>query len=111
LRVIAASVHKGDWHMATGTPYALRLAGFGLFKPNHRIPGMAVAGRVEQVGANVRAFKAGDEVFGEIKSGGFAEYVCAREALLVHKPAALSFEEAAALPVSATTALQGLRDA
>jgi NADPH:quinone reductase-like Zn-dependent oxidoreductase len=111
VRVAAASLHKGDWHLLTGTPYLLRLAGFGLFKPNHPIPGMAIAGRVEAVGPEVEDFEAGDEVFGEIRSGGFAEYVCVGAHELAHKPAGMSFEDAATLPVSATTALQGLRDA
>lgn len=111
VKVITATVHKGDWHLLTGTPYLLRLAGFGMFKPNNPIPGMAVAGQVEAVGPAVTAFRPGDEVFGEIKAGGFAEYVCAGEAELAHKPAGVSFEAAASLPVSATTALQGLRDA
>ncbi|MDP2304724.1 MAG: NAD(P)-dependent alcohol dehydrogenase [Pseudomonadota bacterium] len=111
VQVVASAVTKGDWHLLTGKPYLIRLAGFGFKKPNQPIPGMAVAGRVEAVGRNVTAFHVGDEVLGEINRGGFAEYVCVREAELVHKPATLSFEGAAAIPVSATTALQGLRDA
>lgn len=111
VRVVAAGVTKGDWHLLTGTPYLIRAAGFGVSRPNAPIPGMAVAGRVEAIGANVRTFQVGDEVFGEINRGGYAEYVVAREQELARKPTNLSFEETAALPVSATTALQGLRDA
>ncbi len=111
LKVVAVSLHKGDWHLLTGTPYLIRIAGFGLLRPNNPIPGMAVAGRVEAVGRNVKALVVGDEVFGEIKGGGFAEYVCVKETELVRKPANLTFEETATLPISATTALQGLRDA
>lgn len=111
VKVAAAGITKGDWHLLTGTPYVIRMAGFGLRKPDKPTPGMAVAGRVEAVGRNVQAFRIGDEVFGESNRGGFAEYVCMTEQELVHKPDKLSFEEAAALPVSSTTALQGLRDA
>lgn len=111
VRVIAVSLHKGDWHLLTGTPYLIRMAGFGLFKPKHPIPGMAIAGRVEAVGARVDDLRPGDEVFGEIRAGGFAEYVCAAPHELARKPPRVSFEDAAALPVSSTTALQGLRDA
>jgi NADPH:quinone reductase-like Zn-dependent oxidoreductase len=110
VKVVAAGINKGDWVLLTGTPYLLRIGGFGLRKPNEPIPGMAVAGRVEATGRNVTAFQVGDEVFGEINRGGFAEYVCATEQELAHKPASLSFEATATLPI-ATTALQGLRDA
>lgn len=111
VKVVVVSLHKGDWHLLTGTPYLIRALGFGILKPNRAIPGMAVAGRVEAVGRNVKAFRPGDEVFGEIGGGGFAEYVCVREQELAPKPASVSFEDAATLPISATTALQGLRDA
>jgi NADPH:quinone reductase-like Zn-dependent oxidoreductase len=111
VQIVAVSLHKGDWHLLTGTPYLIRLAGFGVLKPKHAIPGMAIAGRVRAVGAEVSEFTAGDEVFGEISHGGFAEYVCVSAHELAHKPAGVSFEDAATLPVSATTALQGLRDA
>lgn len=111
VRVMAASVHKGDWHMLTGKPYLIRLAGFGFSAPKRTIPGMAVAGRVAAVGQSVTVFKVGDEVFGEIGGGGFAEYVCVTEKELALKPASVSFEDAATLPISSTTALQGLRDA
>lgn len=111
LKVAAVGLHRGDWHLLTGTPYLIRLAGFGVSRPKQEIPGMAVAGTVVEVGANVKGFAVGDEVLGELPGGGFAEYVAAEAALLAHKPAAVSFEDAACLPVSATTALQGLRDA
>lgn len=110
VKVVAAGINKGDWVLLTGTPYLLRIGGFGLRKPNQPIPGMAVAGRVEAIGRNVTAFQVGDEVFGEINRGGFAEYVCVTEKELARKPASLSFEQTATLPI-ATTALQGLRDA
>ncbi len=111
VRVVASSLNKGDWHLLTGTPYLVRLMGYGVQKPTRPIPGMAVAGRVESVGAKVTAFKPGDEVFGEINRGGFAEYVCVGEKELARKPAGVSFEDAATIPVAGTTALQGLRDA
>ena len=87
--------------------------GGGLLKPKNKILGADIAGRVEAVGRNVKQFQPGDEVFGDISgcgSGGFAEYVCARENALVLKPANMTFEEAAAVPMAAVTALQGLRD-
>lgn len=110
LQVVAASLHKGDWHLLTGTPYLVRML-FGLTRPKHPIPGMAVAGRVAAVGSRVTKWKVGDEVFGEISGGGFAEYVVVRADELARRPASLTLEEVATLPVSATTALQGLRDA
>jgi NADPH:quinone reductase-like Zn-dependent oxidoreductase len=111
VRVMSAALNRGDWHLLTGTPYAVRLAGYGLLRPNRPIPGMAIAGRVVAVGAGVSGFVPGDEVLGEINRGGFAEWVCVEPSALAKKPAGLSFEQAATLPVSATTALQGLRDA
>lgn len=111
VKVVCVGLHKGDWHLLTGTPYLVRFAGFGVLKPNQSIPGMAIAGIVEAVGADVGAFKQGDAVFGEIAGGGFAEYVCVGAGELAAVPAGVSFEDAATLPVSATTALQGLRDA
>jgi len=109
VRVHAAGVDRGVWHLMTGLPYLVRL-GFGLRKPKSRVRGLDVAGRVEEVGKDVNRFQPGDEVFGTC-DGSFAEYALAKEDDLVSKPAKLSFEQAAALPTSATTALRGLRDA
>src|SRR5436305_3646774 len=110
VKVHAASVNAGDWaHLLRGKPFLMRLMGFGLLKPKHQILGTDIAGRVEAVGRNVKQFQPGDEVFGSIR-GGFAEYVCAREDSLVLKPANISFEQAASVPIAAVTALQGLRD-
>jgi NADPH:quinone reductase-like Zn-dependent oxidoreductase len=108
IRVRAAGVEQGVWHLMTGLPYLTR-AFFGLKAPKNPIRGREVAGRVEAVGRNVVGFRAGDEVFGTAE-GTFAEYVCAREARIALKPVSASFEQAAVVPISATTALQGLRD-
>ena len=110
LRVHAAGVDVGVWHLMTGLPYVLRLMGFGLLRPKHRIPGMEVAGRIEEVGKNVTDLANGDEVYG-ICDGSFAEYARAKPHQLAHKPANLSFAQAASVPVSGCTALQALRDA
>ncbi|MDI3290145.1 NAD(P)-dependent alcohol dehydrogenase [Polyangium sp. 15x6] len=110
VRVHAASVCKGDVHLLTGKPYLVRL-GFGLRRPKHRIAGQNVAGTVEAVGRNVTAMKPGDEVYGQVTCGGFAEYVRARESELAPKSTRLTFEQAAAMPDSGMTALQALRDA
>jgi NADPH:quinone reductase-like Zn-dependent oxidoreductase len=109
VRVHAAGVDQGVWHLMTGLPYLVRVMGFGLRAPKTRVRGTEFAGRVEAVGANVTRFQPGDEVFG-ICDGSFAEYACARADKLAPKPANLSFEHAAAVPVSGCTALQGLRD-
>ncbi len=109
IKVHAASVNAYDWHMLTADIFLVRL-GAGLFKPKNTRRGADIAGRVEAVGSNVKQFQAGDEVFGCIGSGGFAEYACAKEDLLALKPGGLTFEEAAAAPMAALTALQGLRD-
>jgi NADPH:quinone reductase-like Zn-dependent oxidoreductase len=109
LRVQAAGVGPDVWHLMTGQPYLVRIFGMGFSKPNNRVRGWDVAGRVEAVGQNVTEFKPGDEVFGKCK-GAFAEYACAKEENLVHKPATLTFEQAAAIPASGCTALQSLRD-
>jgi NADPH:quinone reductase-like Zn-dependent oxidoreductase len=112
VKVRAASVNAGDWHLLRADPFLTRLA-FGLLRPKHKILGADVAGRVEAVGGNVTQFQPGDEVFGDLSGcgfGGFAEYVCASEDALALKPANTSFEEAAAVPSAAATALQGLRD-
>ena len=108
VRVHAAAVNPLDWHSVRGLPYPLRL-GNGLFKPQNRIPGVDVAGQIEAVGKNVTQCRPGDEVFGLCK-GALAEYARAEEDRLVPKPARLTFEQAAAIPVGALTALQGLRD-
>jgi NADPH:quinone reductase-like Zn-dependent oxidoreductase len=108
VRVHAASIHVGDWVLMTGVPFVMRL-GTGLSKPKHRVPGTDVAGTVEAVGSQVRTFQPGDEVFGWC-AGAFAEYASAPQHQLVKKPANLSFEQAAAIGVSASTALQLLRD-
>ncbi|MBC6451436.1 NAD(P)-dependent alcohol dehydrogenase [Actinokineospora xionganensis] len=110
LAVRAAGVDPGVWHLMTGMPYLVRIAGFGLRKPKVATRGRDVAGRVEAVGRNVTRFKPGDEVYGTCE-GSFAEYATAREDRLALKPAGLSFAQAAAVPISAGTALQALRDA
>jgi NADPH:quinone reductase-like Zn-dependent oxidoreductase len=110
LKVRAAGVDQGVWHLMTGRPYLVRLFGFGLMKPKVPVRGREVAGVVESVGAGVTRFQPGDEVFGTCE-GSFAEYVCAKETLLARKPANLAFEETAAAPISAVTALQAVRDA
>ncbi|MEU4318454.1 NAD(P)-dependent alcohol dehydrogenase [Nocardia fluminea] len=109
VRVRAASLCSGDLHLLTGTPYLLRL-GFGLRRPKRPMIGQNSAGEVVAVGGSVARFRVGDEVFGEVPSGGFAEYVCADERSFAAVPAALSMAEAAAIPDSGMTALQGLRD-
>jgi len=108
VRVHAAAVNPLDWHNMRGLPYLLRMSN-GLRKPKDSVLGVDVAGHVEAVGKNVTQFQPGDEVFGLCK-GVFAEYVCGREDRLLRKPANLTFEQAAAVPVAALTALQGLRD-
>jgi len=109
VRVRAAGVDRGVWHLMTGLPYPVRLAGYGLRAPKTPVPGTNIAGVVEAVGHEVTRFQPGDEVFGFGK-GAFAEYACAPENKLAPKPANLTFEQAAAVAVSGLTALQGLRD-
>ena len=112
VKVHAASINDWDWGTLQGKPFVNRLLN-GLFKPRHRILGGDIAGQVEAVGDNVEQLQAGDEVFGDLSASGwgaFAEYVCAPEDALALKPAALTFEEVAALPQAALLALQGLRD-
>ncbi|MCB9932084.1 MAG: NAD(P)-dependent alcohol dehydrogenase [Planctomycetes bacterium] len=109
VRVRAAGVDRGVWHLMAGLPYLMRVVGFGLRAPKNPVPGMDLAGTVAAVGKNVTRFRVGDEVFG-VGKGSFAEYAVAPEAKLAHKPANLSFEQAAALAISGMTALQGLRD-
>lgn len=109
VRVRAASVDRGTWHLMTGMPYLMRIMGFGLRGPRNPVPGLAVAGTVEAVGRDVTGLAPGDEVFGTGK-GCFAQYATARASRLAPKPAGLTFEQAAAVPVSANTALQAIRD-
>lgn len=109
VRVLAASVHIGDWHVMTGLPYMLRIIGFGLRKPKAGVRGQDFAGRVDAVGTNVTQMQRGDEVFG-ICDGSFAEYATARKDKIAPKPANLTFEQAATVPTSAFAALQALRD-
>jgi NADPH:quinone reductase-like Zn-dependent oxidoreductase len=108
VHVHAAGLDRGTWHSMTGRPYLMRIMGFGFRAPKNHVPGLAVAGTVEAVGSTVTRFAVGDEVFG-VSRGAFAEYAAAREDKLTRKPSNLTFEQAAAVPVSATTALQGLR--
>ena len=107
VRVHAASIHVGDWIVMTGTPFVMRMA-TGLRKPKIQVPGTDIAGTVEAVGPGVTQLRPGDEVFGWC-TGAFAEYAAASQDHLVRKPANLSFEQAAAVGVSASTALQLLR--
>jgi NADPH:quinone reductase-like Zn-dependent oxidoreductase len=109
VRVHAASVDRGTWHVMTGLPYPIRLAGFGLRAPKAANPGRSVAGTIELVGGDVTGLRPGDEVFGTC-DGAFAEYARAEPSRLAAKPANLTFEQAAAVPVSALTALQAVRD-
>ncbi len=109
VKVYAAAANPLDWHKLRASPFFVRFSE-GLLKPKHRVLGADIAGRVEAVGSKVAQFRVGDEVFGDVGAGGFAEYVCGAENNLAHKPANVSFEEAAAVPVAALTALQSLRD-
>jgi NADPH:quinone reductase-like Zn-dependent oxidoreductase len=109
VRVHAASVDRGTWHVMSGQPYLMRVAGFGVRAPKALNPGRCLAGTVERVGSAVEGFGIGDEVYGT-GTGSFAEYAVARAAKLAAKPARLTFEQAAAMPVSAVTALQAVRD-
>jgi len=108
VRVHAAAVDRGVWHLTAGLPYPVRLVS-GLRTPKARVPGTDVAGRVESVGKDVTTPHIGDDVFG-IADGSFAQYARARQDKLAPKPKSLSFEQAAAIPVSACTALQAVRD-
>ena len=108
VRVRAASVNAYDWHLMRGLPYVVRMSE-GRRRPKRTVPGVDLAGQVEAVGKNVMQFRPGDEVFGE-RGGAFAEYVCAAEKKFARKPASLTFEQAAAVPMAGFTALQGLRD-
>ena len=107
IEVEAAGLDRGVWHLLTGKPYLIRLMGFGLTKPKNPVAGMDVAGRVVAVGDDVTRFAVGDEVFG-IGTGTYAEFAAAKEAKLVHKPDTVTYEQAAASPISGITALQAL---
>jgi NADPH:quinone reductase-like Zn-dependent oxidoreductase len=109
VRVRAVSVDRGTWHLMTGLPKLMRVMGFGFRRPKAPNPGRSLAGTVEAVGQNVTEFKPGDEVYGTC-GGSLAEYARTQVGLLARKPANLSFEQAAAIPVSGVTALQGVRD-
>jgi NADPH:quinone reductase-like Zn-dependent oxidoreductase len=111
VKVYAVSINAADLHLLRADPFLIRLSS-GLLKPKNEILGSDIAGRVEAVGRNIKEFKPGDDVFGDISAdgwGGFAEYACARENAFALKPSNLSFDEAAAVPMAAVTALQGIR--
>lgn len=108
VEVQAAGVDRGTWHLLTGKPYLMRLMGFGLRAPKQRVPGLDLAGTVVAVGSDVTRFSVGDEVFG-IGRGSFAHHAVAEEDKLAPKPPSLTFEQAAAVPVSGLTAIQGLQ--
>ena len=109
VKVSAAGLDRGTWHLMTGLPYLGRLA-FGIRKPKDPVPGRDLAGTVVAIGSSVRRFAVGESVFG-VGSGSFAEYATAREDKLARIPANLSFEQAAVVPISGLTAIQALRDA
>jgi NADPH:quinone reductase-like Zn-dependent oxidoreductase len=109
VRAHAAGVDQGVWHLMTGTPYAMRLAGFGIRAPKNPLLGYDVAGRVEAVGAHLTEFRPGQDVFGTCR-GSFAEYAVARPDRLLSKPDNVSFEQAAAVPISGYAALQAVRE-
>lgn len=107
--VVAAGMDRGTWHSMAGKPYLMRIMGFGFRRPKNHVVGLDVAGTVVAVGSDVTRFKPGDEVFG-MSRGAYAEYAAVREDKLAHKPASITFEQAAVVPISAGTAIQGLRD-
>jgi NADPH:quinone reductase-like Zn-dependent oxidoreductase len=109
IKVEAAGLDRGVWHLMHGLPLLVRIIGYGLRRPKNPVPGSDLAGVVEAVGSNVTRFKPGDEVFG-IGKGSFAEYAVAPENKLVHKPENINVEQAAVTAISGLTALQGLRD-
>jgi len=112
IKVHAVSVNAADLHLLNGKPFLIRLMGYGFLKPKNKILGAAIAGRIEAIGGNVKQFQPGDDVFGDVSEsgwGGFAEYVCANADALVLKPASVTFEQAAAVPMAAITALQKFR--
>jgi len=113
IEVHAASLNKADWILISGKPFIVRLMGEGFLRPKSKIPGADIAGRVEAVGKKVMQLRLGDEVFGNLSGsgrGGFAEFACGSEDAFVLKPANISYEQAATVPVAAITALQSLRD-
>jgi NADPH:quinone reductase-like Zn-dependent oxidoreductase len=114
IKIHAASINSRDWRMMRANPFFIRLMPGGFLQPKNKVLGGDVAGQVEAVGSSVKQFKTGNEVFGYLPSatgrGTFAEYVCVNENAITLKPANLTFEQAAAVPVAALTALQGLRD-
>ncbi len=114
IRIHAASINFRDWRLMRANPFFIRLVPGGFLRPKNKILGSDFSGRVEAIGSNVNQFKPGDEVFGYLPSatgrGSFAEYGCAKEIAITLKPANLTFEQAASVPVAALTALQGLRD-
>jgi NADPH:quinone reductase-like Zn-dependent oxidoreductase len=114
IKIHAASINSRDWHLMRANPFFIRLMAGGLLRPKNKILGSDMAGQVEAVGRYVKQLKPGDEVFGYLPGstgrGAFTEYVCAGENAITLKPANLSFEQAAAVPLAAMTALQGLRD-
>ena len=110
IKIHATSVNAYDWRHVRADPLLIRLMGGGLFRPKHTILGADIAGTIISAGKDIQKFKPGDEVFGEVGYGGFAEYVCSGENRIVKKPDNISFEKASAAPMAALTALQGLRD-
>jgi NADPH:quinone reductase-like Zn-dependent oxidoreductase len=109
VRVHAAALNPADWHILRGDPLVARLMGIGLTKPKDPVAGSDAAGVVEAVGTNVRGLQPGEEVLGFVR-GAFAEFACAADDKVVPKPPGLTFEQAAAVPIAATTALRGIRD-
>lgn len=112
IKVLAASVNKADWYILTGSPFPIRFMS-GFFKPKYRTLGADVSGIVERVGSKISQFKPGDEVFGDLSGngfGGFAEYALTNESKIATKPTNFNFAQAAAMPMTAITALQALRD-
>ena len=107
IEVVAAGLDRGVWHLMAGQPYLIRIMGFGLTRPKNPVLGMDVAGHVVAIGQDVTRFAVGDEVFG-IGRGTYAEFAAAKESTLVHKPAGVTFEQAAASAISGITALQAL---